>query len=743
MYQKFFGAQTEDELRFSPIYISVTVAALGFFMVIASDYATGQDERLRRLIFGFICYLIVGLHWLLPRFYQDSLRWLASLTPPLLILFGVAWLQQPELLIFTPLTVIIGMGLIGFQRAAIVVMAESIGLFLLAALAPWLHTQTVIITLIALWGTFGLLFGLYRLMMRLTDWSWRNYRHVLRLLEEVRDRKAEVEQVLDELVHMNRQMDLLNERLAAARLAAEEAQKAKAAFVANVSHEFRTPLNMIIGLTDLAVESPHIYGAPLPLALQQDLRIVHRNCTHLASMVNDVLDLSQAESGRLSLRREWVDLAAEIATAVTIVRPLMNKKGLEMRVQQPEQFPEVYCDRTRIRQVILNLVSNAARYTQTGWVQITASVQVNSVTIAIEDSGPGIEEEEAAKIFEPFYRGASEPWREQTGSGLGLAISYQFIEQHGGRIWLESEIGQGSRFIFTLPISPYEPPTTASTRWLAEEWMWHDRSARPTIPRIPYRRRMIIWEQGNELQTILANQTEQVEFVATHTFDETLNALHDYPAHAVLVNANSQDLLFPMVDHIRNAATDTPIIGYCLPDQRQEITAAGAMAYLTKPITRADLQGVLATMPHPLKHVMVVDDNLDFRQLLTRMLITLEPTLRISEAVDGENALQLLRTEPPDLIFIDVNMPNLDGWQMLAVKNQEPSIKNIPTVIVSAQDPLDEPLQSGILVAAFGEGIELNKLLPCSLALSELLLNAEPMPAPTHESIRPDAPALG
>src|SRR5690606_26077706 len=113
-------------------------------------------------------------------------------------------------------------------------------------------------------------------------------------------------------------------------------------FVANVSHEFRTPLSMIIGLTDMAVESPDIYGAPLPPALQQDLRIVHRNCMHLASMVNDVLDLSQAESGRLALRREWVDLGAEIANAVTIVQPLMDKKGLEMRVQKPASLPQVY-----------------------------------------------------------------------------------------------------------------------------------------------------------------------------------------------------------------------------------------------------------------------------------------------------------------------------------------------------------------------------------------------------------------
>jgi signal transduction histidine kinase/CheY-like chemotaxis protein len=659
----------------------------------------------------------------------------------IIILFGVSWLQQAGVLIFAPLTVIVAMGLVGFQHAAIIAAVESIGVIVLAALISWLDTSMMAFALAAVWGTFALLFGLYRLMMRLTDWSWRNYRQVLLLLEEVRDRKAAAEQVLEELVHMNRQMDLLNERLAAARLAAEEAQKAKAAFVANVSHEFRTPLNMIIGLTDLAVESPHIYGAPLPPALQQDLRIVHRNCTHLASMVNDVLDLSQTESGRLALRREWVDLGAEITSAVTIVQPLMDKKGLAMRVQKPAALPQVYCDRTRIRQVILNLVSNAARYTQTGWVQISADAQDHSVTISVEDSGPGIPAQEATKIFEPFYQGTVSAWREQSGSGLGLTISRQFIEQHGGRIWLESEVGRGSRFTFSLPTFPPDQPAASSSRWLAEDWVWHDRSARPEVPRLPYRRRMIVWEQGDELQAALAEQTDQVEFVSTQTLDETLAALHDYPAHGIIVHAASPDLVFPIIEHVRGLVDDTPVIGYCLPNRQDAMASVGAMAYLTKPITRADLRGVLNATQQPIRHVVVVDDNPDFRQLLARMLSTLVPSIEVREAVDGESALRLLREHKPDLLFVDINMPDLDGWQMLAAKNRDAELDALPTVIVSAQDPTDEPLQSGILVAAFGKGIELNKLLPCSLALSDLLLNAEPMPAQVPESDRHDAQA--
>lgn len=741
MTKEFFGAQTEDELRFSPHLVSIALVILGFLTVLAGDTQIDLDARMRVLVFGLVCYFAVGVLWLLPRWRDLLAHWVGALIPALLVPFGVAWLHMPEILLLASLPVVIAMGMVGFQRLAVIAAVESAGVILITVLTPWLGTSIMLFGLAAIWGTFGLLFGLYHLMHRLTDWSWRNYRHVLLLLEEARDRRAKLEQVLEELIHANRQMDLLNERLATMRLMAEEAQKAKASFVAKVSHEFRTPLNMIIGLTDLAVETPNAYGAPLPTALQEDLRIVHRNSTHLAGMVNDVLDLSQTESGRLALRREWVDLGVEIDTAASVVQPLMDKKKLELRVQKPAVLPDVYCDRTRIRQVILNLVSNAARYTESGWVQIRAEAGHYNVTISVEDTGPGIPAGEAANIFEPFYQGTIGVWHEHSGSGLGLTISRQFIEQHGGRIWVESTVGQGSRFIFRLPTFPQDAPAPNFSRWMNEEWKWRDRSTHPEVPRLPYRRRMIVWDQGEELLPALADQTDRVEFVPTHSLDETLAALHEYPAHGVIVNASSPDLVLPMVEHVRAAVDDTPVIGYCLPERRDEAAAAGALAYLTKPITRADLRSVIESADRPIAQVLVVDDDPDFRRLLGRMLHTLAPSIQVNEAGDGEAGLIALRGNQPDLLFVDVNMPNLDGRQLLSVKNQDPTLSALPVVIVSAQDPINEPLQSGLLVAALGQGIAFSKLLPCSLALSDLLLNSELMSAPEPESSPGDAPA--
>jgi signal transduction histidine kinase/CheY-like chemotaxis protein len=728
-----------DELHISPAFALAGLALAGLLSALASDFQFTAGDRERMLVLSAICYLTLIACWLAPRWLRVEQRTLNAVALMLLVVFGAVWLGQPVLLIFVPVTMTVTVDLIGFPGATRVAAVASVALL---AVSLWLTGLTLILVLMALWLTLGLLRTLYGAMLQVSEWSWSNYRQRLALLEEARDRKADLEQALDELVHANRQLDLLNERLSAARLMAEEAHKAKAAFVAKVSHEFRTPLNMIIGLTDLAVETPDVYGQPIPPGLAEDLHIVHRNCEHLADMVNDVLDLSQAESARLALRREIVDLGEEIQAAVEVVQPLVEKKKLTLRVHVPADLPTVYCDRTRIRQVILNLVSNAARYTETGGIEVKAAGEDNCVVISVQDTGPGIAAAEVEKIFEPFYQAAGGAWRDRGGSGLGLTISRQFIELHGGQIWVQSEVGRGSCFAFRLPITPISLPLPAPNRWINEEWVWRERSARPAIPNLPYRRRFVLWDQTQELAPVLTEQTDSIELATTHDLAHTLEALNECPAHGVIVNASSPDQVWPLVDHIREAVDDTPIIGYCLPERVDPVLASGVLDYLTKPITRADLRKVLASTAQPIRRVLVVDDNEDFRQLLARMLHTLHPTASIAESADGSYALELMRKQPPDLVFLDISMPNLDGWQLLAAMHEDEALAGVPAVIVSAQDPVDPRVQSGALIATLGAGIPVSKLLVCALALSELLLKPETSPPPTPGSALDDALAL-
>jgi CheY-like chemotaxis protein len=449
-------------------------------------------------------------------------------------------------------------------------------------------------------------------------------------------------------------------------------------------------------------------------------------------MINDVLDLSQTEAGRLSLRKEWVDLPHDIRAAIEVVQPLIQKKKLGLHVQVSDTLPDVYCDRTRIRQVILNLVSNAARYTDHGTICVEATSADRCVIVSVVDTGPGIPAHEIDKIFEPFYQGANGAWRDRSGSGLGLAISRQFIELHEGQIWAESSIGHGSKFSFRLPVSPLAPVTASSGRWINEEWKWMERTSRPAVPQLPFRQRIILYDETGELSALFAQSCRDIEFVDTHSMAETIATLENCPAHAVIVNAALPANLLPLLENARLAIPDTPILGYSVPHRIDHAIESGALNYLIKPVTRADIKEMADSFGKPLQRVLIVDDDADFGRLLTRMWQTLDPSVQLVIASNGETALALLHDSPPDLMLLDIAMPNQDGWQVLTAKNQDPLMREVPVTIVSAQDPMDYPQSSGILVAAFGNGIPVGKLPICSLQLADLLLTPVQELDPAH-----------
>jgi signal transduction histidine kinase len=239
----------------------------------------------------------------------------------------------------------------------------------------------------------------------------------------------------------------------------------------------------------------------LPTAVIEDLGIIFRNCEHLASMVDDVLDLSQAESGQLVLHREPTDLAEVISEAAAVVRPLIQKKGLRLDIETGA-LPAVYCDRTRIRQVVLNLLSNAARFTEAGGITLRGTAEDGRVTVSIQDTGPGIAPQDRTRIFEPFCQGSQPLWRDRSGSGLGLSISKQFVEMHGGRIWLESELGVGTTFRFELPLAQSLEPSGSYSRWLSEAWIWLERDRRPAaLPAVQAQPRILLHDAGGALQS--------------------------------------------------------------------------------------------------------------------------------------------------------------------------------------------------------------------------------------------------
>jgi signal transduction histidine kinase len=229
----------------------------------------------------------------------------------------------------------------------------------------------------------------------------------------------------------------------------ETASKHKSQFLANMSHELRTPLNAILGYTELIIDN--IYGDP-PEKMRMVLKRIESNGKHLLGLINDVLDLSKIEAGQLTLSLADYSLKNLIQTVYIVVEPLAAQKNLQFKLELPPDLPAGHGDEHRLRQVLLNLVGNAIKFTDSGEVLIKAAVADGSFNVAVRDTGPGISAVDQAKLFREFEQADNSITRKKGGTGLGLAISKSIIEMHGGKIWVDSVVGKGSTFSFCLPV---------------------------------------------------------------------------------------------------------------------------------------------------------------------------------------------------------------------------------------------------------------------------------------------------
>lgn len=268
----------------------------------------------------------------------------------------------------------------------------------------------------------------------------------------LRQARAELEAALHERDQLREQLYRQGLELEAVRAAAEAAYHAKASFMATMSHELRTPLNIIIGFSTAMVEHPEIYeSVALPPAVVADLREIRRSGEHLLGLINDILDLARVEAGRIALNRAALPLAPLLDEMLRTARGLLKDRPIGVRGVYDATLPPVLADETRVRQVLLNLISNACKFTSVGEVTLGAHADGPELTIWVRDTGIGIATADQARIFNHFEQVEDAQLRPHPSTGLGLAIARWLVELHGGRIWLESELGRGSTFYFTLP----------------------------------------------------------------------------------------------------------------------------------------------------------------------------------------------------------------------------------------------------------------------------------------------------
>ncbi|MCD6520048.1 MAG: response regulator [Anaerolineae bacterium] len=498
-------------------------------------------------------------------------------------------------------------------------------------------------------------------------------------LKEARNRRGELYRVVRALEEATFRIERMNNELIVARQEAEEAKALKARFVATVSHELRGPLNLILGFTRMMVLSPESYGGPLPMAYRSDMYTVYRTAQHLSSLVDDVLDLSQIEARRLPLVKERIDLDKDvIGKVVDIVRPLAERKGLYLRVEVEQNLPELIADPVRLRQALLNLLTNALRFTEKGGITIKAKRTRGHLLVSVQDTGPGIAAEDLPKLFREFHQ-LHRPQEKEKGSGLGLAISKHLIELHGGEIWAESVQGEGTVFHFTVPLPGMRP---------VEVGLLEARELSPSLE-MPI---CLVVHDDPLVVRMLARHLEGYRVVGLPDAQEVRALTEMLHPRAIVVSTEEEEQVLAQLD----GALRVPVINCALPRSIGGERADGVLSYLIKPIEPEMIMSIMKRVERePETKVLLVDDDPDTVKLLERMLTSLPRPYRILKAYDGLQALEIMQQEVPDIVFMDLLMPGLDGRQTIAKMRMDERTREVPVVIISARDWEEEDLTIG------------------------------------------------
>jgi len=493
--------------------------------------------------------------------------------------------------------------------------------------------------------------------------------------EEARSRREEAMKAMSAMHNAYYLLRRTNHALAQAQAELLEARRLKTEFVNTVSHELRAPLNYIVGFSELMVNSPEIYGnTPWPPGLRQDLEEIYRSSSHLARLIDDILDLAQIEAQRMILNREPVKLSTIAHEAAQMVRPWAERKGLSLQETLDGTLPPLYLDRTRMRQVVLNLLNNAIRFTEQGHIRIAVSRQDNQTVLTVSDTGPGIPPEKVDMVFQEFVQLDTGEGRPIGSSGLGLAICRKFVEMHGGRIGVESRVGQGSTFRITFPpdtsmptVSLTKPSTLSQRYWqaLQKQGLGQD---------------VIVVVGDDGLAGNLQAEMREYEVLTTRVADLPAIIEEVRPRAIVLDGTQTTD---EALKALACSSHDVPVIS--LPEFRsQQRSLPGAAMHLTKPIMRAQLLDAVAKVAPGAETVLAIDDDPPMRRFLKVSLESAPGGYRVLEASTAEEGWQVLHSKPVHLVLLDLWLEGTNGFDFLEQMRQEGTLDHIPVITISA-----------------------------------------------------------
>jgi signal transduction histidine kinase/CheY-like chemotaxis protein len=506
---------------------------------------------------------------------------------------------------------------------------------------------------------------LFIIKLKKAEENLTKYRDQLEILVE--KRTAELNEVNNELLKAN--------------LSLEEASKLKSQFLANMSHELRSPLNSIIGFSGIMIQG---LAGELNEEQKKQLGMVYESAKHLLGLINDILDLSKIEAGKIKIYNEDMNIPALIDIVDKMMAPLATEKGLKLRCEISENTPEIiHNDRNRIKQVLINLLSNSVKFTVSGEIILSCKVTVDkrSVQFTVADSGIGIPADKQQTVFEEFTQIETLNNSKPSGTGLGLAISRKMVKMMAGEIWLESQFGIGTEFHFTIPVNKAEEGLSEFSEY-SEKKIEIDAS----------RKLILTIDDEEQSQKILDVYLSEAgyQIIQAYNYNEAIEFSTKYQPFAITL-----DIVMPgrdgweiMEELKRNPGTrHIPIICISMLDNRNLSISMGAVEYLVKPVNSKRLLRELEQLKkqYPIKNILIIDDN-PADLLLVQEYLAQSNEFNVVSAQNGKSGIEKIEQRKPDLIILDLMMPEMDGFEVITHLKAEEETKDIPVIIVSAKE---------------------------------------------------------
>jgi len=515
----------------------------------------------------------------------------------------------------------------------------------------------------------------------------RQNRELIQALGELTQRRDELSTLNRELEDTNRGVVALYAELDERADHLRRADEVKSRFLSNMSHEFRTPVNSIQALTRMLLDR---LDGDLTPEQQRQVSFIKKAADGLSELVNDLLDLAKAEAGKIVIRPSDFEVADLFGALRGMLRPLLLNESVALVFDEPTGLPPLHSDEGKVSQILRNFVSNALKFTERGEVRVSAALAADgtTVTFQVRDTGIGIEPDDQEAIFQEFTQIDSPQQRRVKGTGLGLPLCRKLAELLGGSVSVESTPGVGSTFITTVPVV-----WPGAVRAVAESW-----TLQPN--RVP----ILVVEDSPE--QILAYERYFSEghwqMLGVQSLREAREAMAGIEPRAIVLDILlGADDAWAFLTELkrRESWRGIPVVIVSTVDDEAKAMALGADAYFEKPVERERLIQTLTrlTAPHLLRQVLIVDDEEISRYLLHQHLATRHYV--VTEAASGDEALRRAHLERPDVICLDLGMPDMDGEEVLRRLKEDPFTAEIPVVVVTASH-LDASARSRLSLLA-------------------------------------------